>query len=66
MNTFSRQTVVDRLAAELAERRRTAGPRRAAYLALAQAILSDDLDELRRSAALERQPSKGVHATAAA
>jgi hypothetical protein len=44
MNAFSRQAVVDQLTAQLAERRRTASGRRAAYLALAQAILNDEHD----------------------
>jgi hypothetical protein len=44
MNAFSRQAVVDQLTTQLAERRRTARGRRAAYLALAQAILDDQRD----------------------
>jgi hypothetical protein len=40
----SMNRVVDQLAAELAERRRLTINRDAAYLALAQAILSDDLE----------------------
>src|SRR3954447_5854344 len=41
MNTLSSQQVVDQIAATLAERRQQARSRRGAYLALAQAILSD-------------------------
>ena len=44
MNAFNRQAVVDQLATQLADRRRTAHGRRAAYLALAQAILADEHD----------------------
>jgi hypothetical protein len=40
MNSMS--SVVDQLSNELAERRRTAGGRRAAYLALARAILVEE------------------------
>jgi hypothetical protein len=51
MTALSTHSVVDRMVAQLAERRRT----RAAYLALAQAILSDDQADV--SPALERQPN---------
>jgi hypothetical protein len=57
MNTLSRDAVVDHLASTLAERRRTAIRRRAAYLALARAILMDDLQEHFTRPELERQPT---------
>jgi hypothetical protein len=55
MNGFSRHSVVDQMTAELAERRHTAHGRRAAYLALAQAILCDET-ELGFPISLDRQP----------
>jgi hypothetical protein len=57
MNTLSRDAVVNHLATTLAERRRTAISRRAAYLALAQAILMDDLQDHFTRPDLERQPT---------
>jgi hypothetical protein len=41
MQAFSSQAVVDRMVVELGERRRRALERRAAYLALARAVLDD-------------------------
>jgi hypothetical protein len=55
MNGFSRHSVVDQMTAELAERRHTAHCRRAAYVALAQAILCDET-ELGFPISLDRQP----------
>jgi hypothetical protein len=42
MTTLITHSVVDRMVAQLAERRRASIGRRAAYLALAQAIVSDE------------------------
>ena len=55
MTTLSTHSVVDRMVAQLAERRRASIGRRAAYLALAQAILSDEQADPLVSQALERQ-----------
>ena len=57
MTSLSTHSVVDRMVAQLAERRRANIGRRAAYLALAQAILSDEQADRLVSAALERQPT---------
>ena len=54
MNSLNAHTVVDRMVAELAERRLSRSGRRAAYIALAQAILNDDSADLAKSAAHER------------
>ena len=45
MHTLNAHNVVDRMVAQLAERRRTSVGRRTAYLALAQAILTDELTD---------------------
>jgi len=56
MNSLTIHTVVDRMAAQLAERRRNSIYRSSAYLALARAILSDEQVELRPESAFERVP----------
>jgi hypothetical protein len=45
MNVMSSHSVVDRIAADLAERRRSTIYRNGAYLALARAIMSDETAE---------------------
>ena len=45
-SVLTRDSVVDSMIAELAERRRTAEARRTAYLALARAIVADEPLEL--------------------
>jgi hypothetical protein len=57
MNTMTSHSVVDRMAADLAERRRNTIYRNGAYLALALAILSDEPFELSSQATFERQPA---------
>ena len=57
MTTFSTHSVVDRMVAQLAERRRANIGRNAAYLALAHAILSDELADRLVASAAERQPT---------
>jgi hypothetical protein len=54
MTIMTSHSVVDRLAADLAERRRTTIYRNSAYIALARAILSDEPLEHSTSAPLER------------
>jgi hypothetical protein len=56
MNSLSSHRVVDQLAAQLSERRRTTIGRRAAYLALTGAILGDE-HPLFMAADSERQPT---------
>jgi hypothetical protein len=46
MNTLTSHSVVDRMTADLAERRHMKMHRRAAYVALARAILNDDRVEM--------------------
>ena len=57
MTSLSTHSVVDRMVAQLAERRRASLGRRAAYLALAQAILSDEQADRLVSPAVDRQPT---------
>ena len=57
MTSLSTHSVVDRMVAHLAERRRATIGRRAAYLALAQAILSDEQADRLVSAGSERRPT---------
>jgi hypothetical protein len=57
MNSLSTHSVVDRMVAQLAERRRTSTGRRAAYLALAHAILTDERADQLVSPALDRHPT---------
>ena len=54
MTILTRDIVVDRLAADLAERRRSTIYRNSAYLALARAILSDEPLDQSTSTPLER------------
>src|SRR5258708_5084236 len=59
MNGFTRDSVVDQLASTLAERRHNSIGRRTAYLALARAILMDDvLDDMFGWPERERQPAE--------
>jgi hypothetical protein len=51
MQRLSSQKVVEQIASELADRRRSATRCRAAYLALVRAILEDDADVQRESMA---------------
>jgi hypothetical protein len=51
METLTLDTVVEEIAAELAERRRVRRDRRNAYMALALAILAEDDEALSESAA---------------
>jgi hypothetical protein len=51
MTGLSRHTVVEEIAARVDERRRLALRRRAAYLALARAILADEAEESAAAAA---------------
>jgi hypothetical protein len=51
MSGLSRHTVVEEIAARIDERRRLALRRRAAYLALARAILADEAEESAAAAA---------------
>ena len=57
MNSLTSHSVVDRMAADLAERRRNTIYRNGAYLALARAILSDESSDLTAQATFERQPN---------
>jgi hypothetical protein len=57
MNSLSSRSIVDQMASQLAERRRTSIGRRAAYIALAQAILMDEPQQLSNLPVLERQPT---------
>lgn len=57
MNVMTSHSVVDRLAADLAERRRNTICRNRAYLNLARVILSDEPAEQATSPAAERQPA---------
>jgi hypothetical protein len=57
MNTLSSSSVLDRMTAELAQRRYTAITRDAAYLALARAILSDAPPEMLIQPILGQQPT---------
>jgi hypothetical protein len=54
MSIMTSHSVVDRLAADLAERRRNTIYRNSAYIALARAILSDESLDQSMSAPLER------------
>ena len=54
MTIMTSHSVVDRLAADLAERRRDTIYRNSAYVALARAILSDEPLDQSTSAPLER------------
>jgi len=54
MSIMTSHSVVDRLAADLAERRRNTIYRNNAYIALARAILSDEPLDQSTSAPLER------------
>jgi hypothetical protein len=56
MTSLNTHTVVDRMVAQLAERRRTRLRRHTAYLVLAQAILSDEQADRVVSPGFERQP----------
>lgn len=57
MTTMTSQSVVDRMAADLAERRRNTIYRNGGYLALARAILRDESPpEQSTHIAAERQP----------
>ena len=66
MNTMTSHSVIDRMTADLAERRRNTIYRNGAYLALARAILSDEQSELSTQAAFERQPGSIGQSTVAA
>ena len=66
MNALSKHTVVNVMTTELAERRRTAHARRAAYLALAEAILADEHDAYRQSPAHDRPRTARLKSVAAA
>ena len=66
MNSLSSRSVVDQMASDLAERRRTSIGRRAAYISLAQAILSDEPQQLSNLPVLERQPTSISQAAFAA
>ena len=57
MNSLSTDSVVDRMVAQLAERRHTSLGRRTAYLALAQAILSDEITDRLASPTADRHPT---------
>jgi hypothetical protein len=57
MTSLSTHSVVDQMVAQLAAQRRANIGRRAAYLALAQAILSDEHADRLVASALERQPT---------
>jgi hypothetical protein len=57
MHTLNAHNVVDRMVAQLAERRRTSVGRRTAYLALAQAILTDELTDRSALPSAERLPT---------
>jgi hypothetical protein len=66
MNSMTSHSVVDRMAADLAERRRSTISRTGAYLALARAILSDELADQPAQPPSERQPASiGQSQTAA-
>ena len=56
MNTMTSQSVVDRMASDLAERRLDRIYRNGRYLALARAILSADPSVQSTQPAIERQP----------
>ncbi len=62
MSSLTSNSVVDRIAANLAERRRSKIHRRAAYIALARAILCDDTSEMPAEPALEWPIGRGVAA----
>jgi hypothetical protein len=62
MHRLSCHSVVDQIATELAERRRQTHNRRAAYLALAQAILNDEFASGNVSSDFERESSAAVPA----
>jgi hypothetical protein len=67
MSSLSTHSVVDRMVAQLAERRRSSIGRRAAYVALAQAILNDEHTDLLTAPALERRlTAVGTQSAAAA
>jgi len=66
MSIMTSHSVVDRLAADLAERRRNTIYRNGAYLALARAILSDESAEQRTPPACEWQPASFGQAQTAA
>jgi hypothetical protein len=57
MNTLTSSSVLDRMTAELAQRRYTAISRNAPYLALARAILSDAQAEMLIQPILGHQPT---------
>jgi hypothetical protein len=57
MSTMTSQSVVDGMAADLAERRRNTIYRNGAYLALARAILNNDPSDVSTSPTPERQPA---------
>jgi hypothetical protein len=65
MSIMTSHSVVDRLAADLAERRRNTIYRNSAYIALARAILSDESKEQAASLAYECQASIGPAPSAA-
>ena len=66
MTTLTSHSVVDQMAADLAQRRHATIQRNAAYVALARAILSDDTSEMPRQSVVEwhRMPI-GMNAVAA-
>jgi hypothetical protein len=57
MNNLTVHGVVDRMAADLAERRHNTIHRNSAYVALARAILSDEQSEQPALLAAERYPA---------
>ena len=65
MSIMTSHSVVDRLAADLAERRRNTIYRNSAYIALARAILSDEPQEQSAPLAHECQASIGQAQSAA-
>ena len=65
MHGLTANSVVDQIVTELRERRHTSNGRRAMYLALARAILSDELGDGQLSSEYVRESTAG-HATQAA
>jgi hypothetical protein len=57
MNSLTSHSVVDRMTADLAERRRESIQRTAAYRALARAILCDDQPAMLMQQSFERHPT---------
>jgi hypothetical protein len=66
MNVMTSHSVVERMAADLAERRRNTICRNRAYINLARAILGDEPAEQATSPASERQPASIGQAQSAA